>query len=189
MELKERYTTMIIEQRRRKFEKEWERKHIGKNYHHNTRHAANSNHGTNGRNRSNSIGSGGSMGGGGSGGSGGSDGKNRSNSTSSSGSCGGGRSNSSGSFKMEMSSEEKEELDKLLALPVILPEGMLETRPYDYRKKDEKISKKKQQQQHDKNHHANDNMTEEEELFRMHGGRNPLFMAMKGGTSTCLVEG
>jgi len=159
-ELKERYIQMIIDLRRRKFEKEWERKHLGKHFHAGSRNSGSAGSssggsgngvGKGGRTRSNSI----------SGGAGnGSGGRKRSNSTVGNGG------KRSGSFKVDMSPEEREELDDLLSRPVTIPEGtVFETRPYDYKKKGAGVDRK--------------SATEEDELYKRYGGRNPLFMAMK----------
>ncbi|KAL7473956.1 hypothetical protein ACHAXS_014295 [Conticribra weissflogii] len=157
-ELKERYIQMIIDLRKRKFEKEWERKHLGKHFHAGSRNSgtsgtssSGSGGGKGGRSRSNSIG----------GGSGnGSGGRKRSNSTVGNGG------KRSGSFKMDMSPEERQTLEELLSRPVIIPEGtVFETRPYDYKKKGVGVDR--------------NSMTEEDELYNRYGGRNPLFMALK----------
>lgn len=76
-----------------------------------------------------------------------------------------GRNCSRGSLKMEMSAEEREELERVLNRPITVPAGVLETRPYDYKKKICHILK-----------HT---FTEEDELYHEQGGRNPLFTTMK----------
>jgi len=110
IELKERYSQLIREQRKRTFEKEWEKKHHSHHFKqstHNTRK-------NRGRSRSGSF-----------------SGSNNNNNHG-----GGGRSNSgSMNMKQEMSTEEKEELERILSQPITIPEGELETRPYDYKKK------------------------------------------------------
>ncbi|EED89266.1 predicted protein [Thalassiosira pseudonana CCMP1335] len=146
LELRQRYTQLIHEQRKRKFEKEWEKKHLNKF------HSGKSGHGYSTR-------------------------RNKRSGSSSGGGGGGGRSasgrSSSGMLKNEMTAEEKEELERIMAQPVVLPEGIMETRPYDYKKKLSKGVKSP------KNAKVNPDMTEEEELYTRHGGRNPLFMALK----------
>ena len=157
LELQQRYTQLIQDQRRRNFEKEWEKKHLhSKQHSHNTRKG-----GGGQRQRSGSFSGSPSNGGGG---------RQRSESFSVSG--GGGRRSSSGYSKMEMSEEEKQKLEQLLAEPVEVPAGVLETRPYDYKKKlpsqtKGSISGKR------------DDLTEEEELLQNHRGRNPLFRITK----------
>ena len=127
-ELQQRYIQLIRDQRRRKFEKEWEKNHMNKFHHnYNTRK---------GKKRSDSITHG-----------------NRSSSVRS----------SSGKLKMEMNAEEKEELERIVAQPVELPNvDYLETRQYDYKKR---INSKV----------VVETMTEGEELIMNHRGRNPLF--------------
>lgn len=159
-ELKERYIQMILDLRKRKFEKEWERKHLGKHFHAGSRNSGSAGSssggggnggGKGGRSRSNSISGGAGNGNGG---------RKRSNSTVGNGG------KRSGSFKVDMSPEEREELDNLLSRPVNIPEGtVFETRPYDYKKKGAGVDRK--------------SATEEDELYKRYGGRNPLFMAMK----------
>ena len=132
IELQQRYTQLIRDQRRRKFEKEWEKKHMNKFHHnYNTRQ---------GRKRSSSQG--------------GNSNNNRGSSMRS----------SSGKLKMEMSGEEKAELEKIVKQPVTLPQiDYLETRQYDYKKRVAKVAV------------VDENMTEDEELIMNHRGRNPLF--------------
>jgi len=146
IELQQRYTELIKAQRRRKYEKEWEKRQQIQGFakHHNTRNQN--------RRRSNSVGH------------------------------GGGRDNKSGSFsqQVEMSPEEKGELEMIVSRPVEMPIGRLETRPYDYKKKlltdshasalktDGSVSAKQQR-----------NVTEEEELYHNYGGQNPIFMVTK----------
>jgi len=165
-ELKERYSQLIREQRKRTFEKEWEKKHHSHHFKqstHNTRK-------NRGRSRSGSF-----------------SGSNNNNNHG-----GGGRSNSgSMNMKQEMSTEEKEELERILSQPITIPEGELETRPYDYKKKicHALKSKPKQKKSKQKNGSAGNygvgqsdaasNVTEEDELYHRHGGRNPLFSPMK----------
>ncbi len=162
LELQQRYIQLIRDQRRRKFEKEWERRNMHKNIHntdnqHNTR-------------RFNAV-RGRSVGGKGGGKSG--------------GGSGGRNSTSSGSFKMEMSVEGKEELERILNQPIMMPAGELETRPFDYRKKICRILKQRNSSTtNNKNCHGdnnienNDVVTEEEELYHEQGGRNPLFATL-----------
>ncbi|KAL9184209.1 hypothetical protein ACHAXT_002295 [Thalassiosira profunda] len=147
MELQERFIQLVREERRRKFEKEWEKRH-----HLHVRRTPRKQNRP--RSRSGSFGNSNDLGGGG----------------------GGGRS-CSGSMKMEMSAEEKEELERIVSQPVDLPEGELETRPYDYKKKVLPKSPK----QKGKKEAASDatQHTEEEELYDRHGGRNPLFQTMR----------
>lgn len=172
VELQQRYTQLIHEQRKRNFEKAWEKKHhsqLHSKHHHsyNTRNKG----GGGRRERSGSFGGSSSSKGGGGG---------RQRSGSFSGGGGGGnsggknRKGSSGYCKMEMSDAEKQELEQLLAQPVHVPDGVLETRPYDYKKKlpggssSSSSSKVKR-----------DDLTEEEELLYNHRGRNPLFGVIK----------
>jgi hypothetical protein len=157
LELQERYTHLIREQRRRKFEKEWERNH---------RKECHKNFGKQRR----SSGKGGSA-------------SNRSSS----------RKNSSGLMKMEMSNEEKEQLEQIINEPVVLPNGVLETRPYDYKKKivhspsgGNGKSSGNSNALNGQHNNLNNNkgngdhvMTEEDELYHLHGGRNPLFSVMR----------
>jgi hypothetical protein len=127
-ELQQRYVQLIRDQRRRKFEKEWEKKNLNKFHHnYNTRKG-------HGKKRSDSC-------------------HGRSSSVRS----------SSGKLKMEMNAEEKEELERIVAQPVDLPQmEYLETRQYDYKKR---VNAKT----------VDENMTEEEELIVNRRGRNPLF--------------
>jgi hypothetical protein len=130
-ELQQRYIQLIRDQRRRKFEKEWEKKHLNKFHHsYNTRRG--------GKKKGDSSSQG-----------------NRSSSVRS----------SSGKLKMEMSNEEKEELERVVSQPVDVPQRYLETRQYDYKKR---ISSKV----------VDENMTEEEELVMNRRGRNPLFVML-----------
>lgn len=70
--------------------------------------------------------------------------------------------------KTELTAEEKTELEALLKEPINIPEGTLESRPYDYRKKDI-ISAKK-----------DGAVSEvEDELAALYKGRNPLFASLK----------
>ena len=161
LELQQRYIQLIREQRQRKFEKEWERR----NMHHNTNNQHNTRRNNAARGRSASVGGkGGGKGGGGS---------------------GGRNSTSSGSFKMEMSVEDKEELERILNQPIVMPVEELETRPFDYKKKICQVFKQhKSTTTNIKNCHGdnitenNDIVTEEEELYPEHGGRNPLFTTL-----------
>ena len=159
--MQQRYTQLIQEQRKRTFEKEWEKK----NFKHQSPYPK--------RNRS------------------------RSRSGSFSGCTNSSRSKSgsfSGSMNMkhEMTAEEKEELESILSQPVTLPDGILETRPYDYKKKICHALKSKEKKGGSKSsstpkksdappqqqHHHNE-VTEEDELYHRHGGRNPLFTPTK----------
>ena len=91
-------------------------------------------------------------------------------------------------IKQEMTTEEKEELERIMSLPITIPEG-LETRPYDYKKKICHALKSKPKQKKSKQNgsagingeqsDAASNVTEEDELYHRHGGRNPLFSPMK----------
>jgi hypothetical protein len=167
IELQQRYIQLIQDQRRRNFEKQWEKKHhshLHSKHSYNTRKGGGggSGSGSGGRQRSGSFsGSPTKAGGGG--------GRQRSGSFSGSGGGQGGntRRSSSGYCKMEMSEEEKQELERLLAEPVEVPVGDLETRPYDYKKKLPSQVKGCSDKR--------DDLTEEEELFHNHRGRNPLF--------------
>lgn len=125
-ELQQRYIQLIRDQRRRKFEKQWEKNHVNKFHHsYNTRK---------GRKRSDSC-------------------HGRSSSVRS----------SSGKLKMEMSAEEKEELERIVAQPVDLPPTeYLETRQFDFKARVKAKS-------------VDESMTEDEELIMNHRGRNPLF--------------
>lgn len=160
LELQQRYTSLIHDLRKRKFEKEWEKKHHSQIIHqhsYNTRRGS-SGSGGGGRQRSGSF----------------------SGSPSKSG--GGGNNNrrsSSGYTKLEMNQEEKDELERILAEPVELPLGILETRPYDYKKKLPKgggdgSSNNGGSSGSYKASNTTD-MSEEEELFHNYRGRNPLF--------------
>lgn len=171
LELQQRYTQLIHDQRKRNFEKKWEKKHhshLHSKHQYNTRHKGGggrqrsgsfsgspTNKGGGGRQRS------GSFGGGGGGGSG-HGGKNRKG--------------SSGYCKMEMTEEEKQELEQLLAKPVKVPDGILETRPYDYRKK---LPSNAKGGSSSNSNAKRDDFTEEEELFHNYRGRNPLFGIIK----------
>ena len=159
IELQQRYIQLVRDQRRRKFEKEWEKKHMNKNIHHN--HGNNNNHHHTRRNR------------GGKSGSGVNGGKNRS---------------ISGSYKMEMSSEDKEELERIVNQPIAMPTGELETRPFDYKKKichalkqHRGCSASSKDCHGDKNDNNMDHtavVTEEDELYHEQRGRNPLFVML-----------
>jgi hypothetical protein len=79
---------------------------------------------------------------------------------------------------MEMSQEEKDELDRILAEPVELPTGLLETRPYDYKKKIPSPNNAQGNRSSSSSGKEN-NLTEEEELLQNYKGRNPLFGIIK----------
>ena len=164
IELRQRYAQLIRDQRRRKFEKEWEKRNMSAVH---NRHGQGNNI-RRGRSRSGSFGGCGLTVG------------------------GGGRSRAgSGSFKVEMTPEEREELEGLLNRPVTLPNGELETRPYDYKKR---ICHTRKSQgggsrgnnggvahggvdwQDDAPQH---DCAEDDELYHDYGGRNPLFRAMR----------
>ena len=174
IELQQRYTQLIHDQRKRNFEKKWEKKHhsqLQSKHPYNTRHKGGG--GGGGRQRSGSFSASPSNKGGG--------GRQRSGSFSG-GSGGGGqggknRKGSSGYCKMEMTEEEKQELEQLLAKPVKVPDGILETRPYDYKKK--LPSHAKGGSSSNNSNAKRDDLTEEEELFHNYRGRNPLFGIMK----------
>lgn len=140
-ELRQRYAQLIRDRRRRKFELEWEKKHMNVFHkkHHYTRQSIN----------------------------------------------GGSRTRSS-SFKVEMSSSDKEELDALVSMNITFP-SELESRPYDYKKRicpSLIKSKSKGGSVVDGNDHLQDEnvthaFTEEDELYHEYGGRNPLFRTMR----------
>jgi hypothetical protein len=165
LELQQRYTSLIHELRKRKFEKEWEKKHHSQIIHqhsYNTRRGSSSGGGGGGRQRSGSFSGSPSKSGGG--------GSNNN------------RRSSSGYSKLEMNQEEKDELERILAEPVKLPLGVLETRPYDYKKKLPKgggggDGNNNNGGSSSGNGKANNTteMSEEEELFHNYRGRNPLF--------------
>ena len=160
VELQQRYTQLIHDQRRRNFEKQWEKKHHSQLH---SKNSYNTRSKGGGRKRSGSFSGSPSKSGGG---------RQRSGSFSGGGGQGGkARRGSSGYCKMEMSEEEKQELEQLLANPVDLPEGVLETRPYDYKKKLPSYGNGSKGKR--------DDLTEEEELFHNHRGRNPLFGIIK----------
>ena len=121
IELQQRYISLIQQERKRTYEKEWEKKHLHL-------HSSNYKHGHNTRNRNRSRSRSGSF-------SSGSNITNNCNSNSSGGRSNSGRSSSSGSMKLEMTSGEKVEMENIINAPISLPEGMLETRPFDYKKK------------------------------------------------------
>ncbi|KAL3817731.1 hypothetical protein ACHAXA_002491 [Cyclostephanos tholiformis] len=160
IELRQRYAQLIRDQRRRKFEKEWEKRNIS---------AVHNRHGQcnnirRGRSRSGSFGGyGGSVGG-----------------------VGRSRAGSS-SFKVEMTPEDREALDGLLNRPVTLPTGELETRPYDYKKRICHARKSKGGPKGNNNGGGVDwqgdtpqhDYTEDDELYHDYGGHNPLFRAMR----------
>ncbi|KAL7486503.1 hypothetical protein ACHAW6_012108 [Cyclotella cf. meneghiniana] len=128
-ELQQRYIQLIRDQRRRKYEKEWEKKHLNKF------HSGHSYNTRKGRKRTDST---------------------------------GGVRSSSGKLKMEMSLEEKEEMERWIAEPVVLPPvEYFETRQYDYKKRVKAVK------------NVDPNMTEEAELLMNHRGRNPLFVVLK----------
>ncbi|KAL3789813.1 hypothetical protein ACHAW5_011236 [Stephanodiscus triporus] len=162
IELRQRYAQLIRDLRRRKFEKEWERRNMSAIH---SKHGG-QNHARRNRSRSGSLGGcGGNAGGGG-----------RS------------RAMSSGSFKVEMSAEDREELDGLLNWPVSSPAGELETRPYDYKRRICHALKFKGGPRgngggaagnDDRHGEAQSDCTEEDELYHEYGGRNPLFRTMR----------
>ena len=141
-ELRQRYAQLIRDRRRKKFEVEWERKHLNvfHNKQHHTRKSVN----------------------------------------------GGGSRTRSSSFKMEMTLNEKEELDALVNMNIMFP-SELESRPYDYKKRVcPSLIKSKgkggcavtgnDNVQGEDVKHA---ITEEDELYHEYGGRNPLFRTMR----------
>ncbi len=164
IELRQRYAQLIRDQRRRKFEKEWEKRNVSAVH---NRHGQGNNI-RRGRSRSGSFGGSGVAVG------------------------GGGRSRAgSGSFKVEMTAEEREELDVLINRPVTLPNGELETRSYDYKKRVCHARKSKGGDSRGNNGGVarggvdwqsdapQHDCTEEDELYHDYGGRNPLFRAMR----------
>lgn len=161
VDLRQRYTQLIMDQRKRAFEKEWERKH--RIHHHNTRRSR--------RSRSGSL----------------NENHGRSRSGSFNGSCNNsknGRSRSSGSMKLEMTTDEKEELERILAQPVELPKGDIESRPFDYSKKivphlKTKGSKSKKSKTETDEEPVD--VSEEQLLYHDFKGRNPIFVAMSEG--------
>lgn len=137
---------------------------MNKNFHHNNTNHHNTRRNYAAKGRSGSFGTGGGGGGGKS----------------------GGRNRSSGSYKMEMSAEDREELERLLNQPITMPTGELETRPFDYKKKICHVLKQHKgsggSTSSNKDCHHGDKIdhtvTEEEELYHEQGGRNPLFATL-----------
>jgi len=87
-------------------------------------------------------------------------------------------------MKAEMTPEEKSELESILSQPVILPNGEIETRPYDYKKKvlPKHLTLKGPSGKGNNNDNGNaEDVTEEQHLYHNHGGRNPIFMPMREG--------
>ena len=172
IELQQRYIQLIRNHRRRKFEKEWERKHMNKNFHHHNNNNTSHHHNTRRNNNAAKGRYSGSFGTGGGGGG---------------GKSSGGRNRSSGSYKMEMSPEDKAELERLSNQPITMPTGELETRPFDYKKKICHVLKQHKgssgsSTSSNKDCHLGDKIdhivTEEEEMYHEQGGRNPLFATL-----------
>ena len=148
-ELRQRYAQLIRDRRRRKFEVEWEKKHM--NVFHN-KQQPHSQHYT----------------------------------TRKSINGGGGSRTRSSSFKMEMTTNDKEELDALVNRNIAFP-SELESRPYDYKRrvcpslikskgKGSCVVTGNDQTQGEDVKYA---ITEEDELYHEYGGRNPLFRTMR----------
>ena len=161
VDLRQRYTQLIQDQRKRAFEKEWERKH--RIHHHNTRRSKNY-----GRSRSGSF----------------NENNGRSRSGSFNGNCNNSknsRSQSSGSMKLDMTTDEKEELERILSQPVDLPEGDIESRPFDYNKKivpHLKTNGSKSKKSKTEADEEPADVSEEQLLYHNFKGRNPIFMAL-----------
>jgi hypothetical protein len=125
IELTQRYEQLIRDQRRRKFEKEWEKKNMSK-FH--ASHSYNTRKGKKGSSKSGSL-----------------------------------RASKSGSTKLDMTCDEKEEMERIVTQPVEVPGGCLETRQYDYKPRIKPVKV------------VDPNISEAEELIMNHKGRNPLF--------------
>ena len=161
VDLRQRYTQLVLDQRKRAFEEKWERKH--RTHHHNTRRSKNY-----GRSRSGSF----------------NENYGRSRSGSFNGKSKNGRSQSSGSMKLELTADEKEDLERILAQPVELPKGDIESRPFDYSKKivphlKTKGSKSKKSKTEADEEAAD--VSEEQLLYHTFKGRNPIFVALSEG--------
>jgi hypothetical protein len=148
-ELRQRYAQLIRDRRRRKFEVEWEKKHMNV-FHNKQPHS-------------------------------------QQYTTRKSINGGGGSRTRSSSFKMEMTTNDKEELDALVNRNIAFP-SELESRPYDYKRRVcPSLMKSKgkgscvvvagnDQMQGEDVKYA---ITEEDELYHEYGGRNPLFRTMR----------
>jgi hypothetical protein len=142
-ELRQRYAQLIRDRRRRKFEVEWEKKHMNvfqkqHSQQYTTRKSING---------------------------------------------GGGSRTRSSSFKMEMTTNDKEELDALVNRNIAFPTE-LESRPFDYKRRVLIKSKGKGScivagNDHLQGENVKHAVTEEDELYHEYGGRNPLFRTMR----------